>query len=519
MDMFRQSTPPFVLAPYHRQRSLWRQRVRQTIFYIVLIFVCILYGFFVAVLPPAFYLWMATPVALLSLIAIWALPDRKYVRTRGLEWLFFAYWIGYIMWPNYLSVALPGLPWISVRRLIILPLTLILLISFSTSKAFRDQVVEVCRHNQLITRFLIGFLIVQTISIGFSTTPAASIMVYINMHLMWTAILFVSIPIFLKPDRFERWVRITCYMAIATAIIGIVEWPQQHVLWRDYIPSFLKVDSESVQRALEGQFNIVGGYRSASTFTLSLMFAEYLAMATPFVLHYLFAVRATRARIIWAICYALILFGLIRAGSRLGMVGFAVAHIMFFIIWAIRRRVKLRQSLLAAAVIYGYPAMAGTFVAIVLGVHRVRRVFLGGGEHQASTNARFDQWSMGWPKVFSRPLFGYGPGRSGETLGYVTPGGMYTVDSYYLSILLDFGFLGFICLFGMVVTAMIQSLRIGLYDESRDGALVGCVGVSLGVFLFIKMVLSQADNHSMLFMLLGAVMVYSYRASVRAKAS
>jgi hypothetical protein len=501
-----------VLAPYRQPRALWRERMRWTAFYIGLVFTCIIYGFFVAVLPPAFYVYMGMPIAIIALLAIWVLPDRGAIDTGGLEWLVFAYWVGFILWPNYLAISFPGLPWISMRRLIGGPMTLVLLISLSTSRSFRQQILEVCRKNVLLTRLFIGFTVVQAVSLGVSKTPVASMMIFISNQMMWTAVLFACIPIFQKPERFQKWVRITCAMAVVTAVIGIIEWPGGHLLWRDHIPSFLKVDDASVLRTLEGQFNIgSGAYRAASTFGLSLMFAEYLAMAVPFLLHYIFEARRVRTRLILVGCYGVVLGGLICAGTRLGMVGFLVAHIMYLIIWAVRRRGKLRQSLVAATIIYGYPTLFCILVAAVLGIHRIRRVFLGGGEHQASTNARFDQWSMGWPKIFASPVFGHGSGRSGEVLGYMSPGGDLTIDSYFLTILLEFGIVGFICFFGMVIVAMVQGLRICLTEGSEDAALVGCAAISLGAFLFIKLVLSQADNHSMTFFLIGAIMVFSAR--------
>lgn len=510
--------PQAILPPYERQRTRAERRRRYVAFYIGLVLITAIYGFFVAALPMGFYTYMALPIALLALIAIWALPDRASIETRGLEWLFFAYWIGFIVWPNYLAISLPGLPWISVRRLTSVPLTLILLISLSTSSTFRAELARVCRDNKLITRLFIGFVVAQFVSIGFSASPVASLMIFLNNQLTWTTILFASIPVFQKPERFSLWVKVTCGMAVFTAIIGIIEWPYQHILWRDHIPGFLKIDDESVRRTLEGQFLIgTGKYRSTSTFSLSLMFAEYLAMASPFLIHLLLKASMARHRLFLAICYVILVFALFRSGSRLGMVGFAISHLMFFIVWAIRRRARLRRSLVAAAVIYGYPMLFATFAAAVLGIHRVRRIFLGGGEHEASTNARFDQWTMGWPKIFARPVFGYGPGRSGEVLGYVTPGGTLTVDSYYLTVILEHGFLGLLCLFGMVLAAMIQSMRIALLEGSEEAALVGCAGISLGVFMFIKLVLSQPDNHSMVFMLVGAIMVFTSQIKKRGK--
>ena len=71
---------------------------------------------------------MSKILLLLALLIIWVLPDVGRGPVGLLSKLFFTYLVVLILWPNYLALQLPGLPWISFRRLVMFPMALILLI-------------------------------------------------------------------------------------------------------------------------------------------------------------------------------------------------------------------------------------------------------------------------------------------------------------------------------------------------------------------------------------------------------
>ncbi len=501
-----------MLKPYRPERSLWRTRISWTAFYTGLIFVCVIYGFLAAVAPPSFMVMMAAPIFILALIVIWAMPDRQTAPTRALEWLFYAYWIGTILWPNYLAIALPGLPWISMRRLLGFPLAIILLICLSTNRAFRDAIRNVYSYNPWIPRLVFGFVLVQIISIPFSKSIVSSLYLFVDDQVALTTTFVVGSYVFLKEGRIDRWAKITCVMAIITATIGLIEFPRQQILWADHIPALFKINDESVLRVLSGQFR-VGEYRATSTFALSLMFAEFLALSIPFLMHYIANASNLRVRLLWIAGYVVVFAGITVSGSRLGMVGFFVANGLYIFAWATKKRMTARQDLWASSVFFAYPAAAMAFVGLIFASHRVHRMILGGGEHQTSDDARRVQWEMGIPRILELPFFGHGPGNSGAVLGYLTPGGVNTVDSYFLTILLDYGIIGFFCFYGVFIIALVKSLIVGMKTDAPEGGILISFGCAFGAFMFIKFVLSQPDNHAAVFMMLGAVVAALYRAS------
>ncbi|WP_309644147.1 hypothetical protein, partial [Phenylobacterium sp.] len=110
---------------------------------LALAFFCLVYGFFYALMTPYLFMLFAAPLGVLAMLAIWALPDLRNAPTKTMERFYFAFIVCLVLWPNYLAIALPGLPWITFLRLTGIPMALMLLISISTSKTFRADLSRV----------------------------------------------------------------------------------------------------------------------------------------------------------------------------------------------------------------------------------------------------------------------------------------------------------------------------------------------------------------------------------------
>ena len=121
--------------------------------------------------------------------------------------------------------------------------------------------------------------------------------------------------------------------------------------------------------------------------------------------------------------------------------------------------------------------------------------------------------------LFSRPLLGYGPGNSGEALGYYQPGGLLTVDTYIITLLLDYGIIGFLLFTAALLSMLVIIIRLSLLPGNHRYASTTALAAALTAFTVIRLVLSQQDNHTFLFMLFGLffVQVYLVRSSVSAE--
>jgi hypothetical protein len=506
------TAPP--LSPYvhHRHRAGWRRRHRLA--WALLLVVAFLYGALFALFPPAFVPPMLLPLVLVILVVIWALPDSDVAPTRLLYWLFSGFFLTLIAWPTYLAVALPGLPWISFIRLFGFPLGLVLLVSLSISNTVSGDLKEVLRQTPMVWKFLAAFVLFQFISIFFSAQPFISLEKFIIAQVYWTAVFFSCCYLFRTPGRAATWALLMAILALWVCLIGLWEWRLSHVPWAGHIPSIFRIDDESVARILAGSARAATGiYRVQATATTSLSLAEFLALTTPFLIHFVMEDKRWWLKAGAVVLLPFLFFTIINTGARLGALGFFLSFLLYLGLWAIRRWRTDKGSVFGPAISIAYPMIFGMFLVATMFIGRLHRIVWGGGETQFSTDARFEQMHTGLPMIFTHPL-GHGIGRAAAELGFTDGEGLLTIDNYLLSIGLEYGIPGFIAYFGMFVAAIVYGLKALMrVDLDDDGKYLVPVVVALTVFVVVKTVLSQEANHPVAFMLLGIACALVWRSS------
>src|SRR3546814_19544403 len=87
---------------------------------------------------------------------------------------------------------------------------------------------------------------------------------------------------------------------------------------------------------------------------------------------------------------------------------------------------------------------------------------------------------------------------------------MLTIDSYYLSIGLDYGVLGFIAFYGMILYAIYVCVRIYLTVRDEEATIAAPLAMALGIYFIIKAVLSQPQNEPFLYRLVGVAIALNY---------
>jgi hypothetical protein len=498
--------PAVALAPYHALNRNWLKKIFGLSF---LMLFCLIYGFFFSAFAPAYFVIFASPLAILLLLVIWALPDLNWAPTRLLGGTFYATFIALIVWPNYLAIALPGLPWITFVRLTSTPLVILLLICISISSEFRSTLHRSLHAIPAIPILLAIFVVIQLYSIGLSKDISSSIQKFIVAQTTWTVVFVAGTYVFLRPGEIRRWAMVLWAMAVFVSLIAIWEFRLGHVLWLGHIPGFLKINDEAVQAILAG--NMRAGtnlYRAQATFSTPLGLAEYLALTLPFVLHFTTRRFANRIRAAAMLSIPVILYGCYLTNAKLGMIGSLIGILLYVFAASFQSWRRNKQSLVAASVLLSYPLSVALLAAAMFASHRFSVMILGNdGSHAASTAARALQFATGWQKFLQWP-FGYGIGMGGATLGMGQDLGYITIDSYYLSVLLEYGIAGFIVYYGLFLIAIFEPARRSLFamKENEDRSFLLPIGISLAAFVVIKSVFSQQDNHPVVFMMLGALM-------------
>jgi hypothetical protein len=467
-----------------------------------------------AFMTPYFMVAFAVPIVVLLAISIWALPAAELTLDKWLERLFYFFLYVLILWPNYLAVAIPGLPWITLVRLVVAPLIVVFLACLSTTATVGATISAALARSRTVVTLLVCFVVVQTLSIVFSGDVGGSLDKYVTAQTTCTAIFFISVFIFSQRGRVELWARLVWGTAIVIAALALTEYKLGHVVWAGHIPSFLRIQDASVARSLQGQMRAYTGvYRVQSTFSTSLGLGEFIALSLPFIFYFAMENYPRIVRFLALAMVPLLFLVLLASGSRLGMIGFCLTLLAYVLAWGAIRWRRNRGSLLGPVIVWAYPAFFGAFLAATIFVGRLHRMVWGGDETGASTDARRIQYQMGWPKILSHP-WGYGIGRSGTVLGFRDPSGLLTVDTYYLTVALDYGVIGFILYYGAFLFAIGESSKYVLvpfdrHDRETGFLLPACI--CLVNFVVIKSVFSQQDNHPMVFMVLGMAVALIHR--------
>lgn len=507
---------PNVIKPYNTNARSNFRRFSPWIFLPIFCIFCVFYGFAFALTAPYLILHFSIPIVALSLVAIWALPDSSHAPTGPLQLLFFIFFVGLVVWPNYLALSLKGLPWITLIRLTGFPLLLLLLICVSTSEEFRSSVANTLKTTPLLWKFFVAFAILQLISIGLSSNITASINKFIIAQVSWTAVFFISCYVFLKRGRAEIWGILFCLATLLVAAVGAYESVLGRVPWAGHVPSFLKIEDEAVQRILGGSMRFaIGVHRVQSVFTTSLGLAECIALSVPFFLHLIAARYPLAIRIAAMASLPFLFYVVLLTDSRLGVVGFLIAFMLYILLWGAVRWKSHKSSIFGPAVVLAYPVLFCGFVASTLFVGRIRNEVWGTGAHQASNEGRIRQYQEGFEKIAHNP-FGYGIGQGAETLGTRNGAGVLTIDTYYILIALEYGVLGFVLYYGAIISAIYYAGRhivSGASTTDRDTSLLVPATISLTSFFVIKSIFSNQDNHPIAFMLMGMMAALCFRAT------
>ena len=531
----RRPRPPRLRLPRLPKLKLWRSAdpadrpliaayrrpalgpVAIGVWVLLLAVACGVYGWWFAVSAPRLMLPFAIPPVVLILLLIWSLPAGDYAPTKTLSGLFWAFFVAFILWPNYLAIALPGLPWLTLVRLINAPLVVLLLICVSVSKPFRARIADCLKDSPFIWKVLAFYVGMVTV-----TLPLAGVAIpvainkFVVMMTTEIATFFLSAYIFIRPRRLEFWVYLLLGMDAFLCAIGWWENRLGYVPWVGHIPSFLKIDDPTVDRVLAGVVRAaVDIHRVQSVQTTPLGFAELLGLSAPLALHlainrYSFVVRVASAAMIPIIIYTIVL-----TDSRLGFVAMIVGAALYLLLWALVRWREVRGSLFGPAIVMGYPAIFMAIVAATLLIGRLRAKVWGNGSQASSDESRKDQWHLAIPKLAHNPI-GHGYGTAAGVLGYANADGITTVDSYYINLLLDSGIIGFTLYLAFFLgSAWLAAREAMRAPGDRELRLLMPLAVTLVGFVVVKGVLSQDANHPLVFFFAGAIAALIHRSRVR----
>lgn len=496
----------FTISTYHPPEHGWRG---QLLIKLAIIAGVALVGASIGGLPLNLIIVPLLPVVLLTLAIVWVLPENRNPPTRLMGVMFFLYTVSIILWPYYLAIQVPGLPLIEIRRIFLALSIVLFLICYSSSRAFREELKAAaltCKTEMKLFWAFMGFMLA---AVPFSVDIGTALPNFVKYQIGWTAPFLISIYIMIRAGNLRLFANVIRISAVVLAVIGFFEYRNQGILWANHIPSFLKVSDPAMINLLEPVFRS-GEYRVTGPFSVSLSYAEFMAMAMPFFIHYIMEGKNFWLRALAVIAHLAIFGAILLTRARVGLVGTFAAHGIYFAAWTYRKWRQERNNMLASVLLFVTPVALALAVATIYAVPALRIATFGGGAQSASTNSRWEQVESAIPHIAQRPIIGYGPGKSASVLGYRNPIGELSIDSYVLAGALDYGALGFAVMVAMYAMFVVRGFRVG---QAGQGELTNAIPAATGiaVWMFIKIALAQEDNVSILYIYMGIIVAVAYR--------
>lgn len=485
----------------------------------LLLVVAAVYGLMTAIMPLELLSTMLVPILLLFLLCLWLLPDVGGLYDERFEVHMWWYLGLFMAWPGYVALALPGLPWISPIRVAVGLLVITFLFNLATSSHARNEVWKSMDAVPVLNRLFWVFWLLTTVTLVMSPNLNASMTKYLNNQIFWTLMFPVAALVGRREGMIQRAATILVLTAILVACVGINEYRLQKVIWIDWLPQWLRADELIIGQLME--LNARAGtdiYRVRGPQMASLYFAENLSMVFPLVVHYACRAPGLFRTLLMMLAVGAMMVAMYLTGARSGVIGIVLTLVIYIFLAALRKRQQSPVSIGATATLLAYPVFVGVVAAIVLLWKRARTAVLGGGQHKPSTVAREQQWDRGWDLIAQNP-FGYGLDRSAEVLNFRNAGGKLTIDSYYLSVMLDFGIIAlpvFVMLFSLPMWFAISSLKRTRTEELQ---LIVPLAIGLFNFVIIKSVLSSTSNFPLAFAMMGFLVALVARMQADGRAS
>ncbi len=474
---------------------------------VAIVFIGMLTGAMAVIFPP---LASVGVVALLAVVLLWSLPELRLVPEKLLHTMFFMMVFVLLCVPAYFAIDTGVLPWISVRRIFSLIVIILFSLTVAGSKAARGKIMEAVQANRLLAFMAIGFLIMIFVSIFTSANWPFSMKEFFDILLNWYVPLFVCILIVRSEEDVILLLKIIAFAVIFDSFAGLIEFLLQRRYYFDIFPKSLLESMMSTNPALAGIYYANsfrnGLYRASSIYTVPLSFGELAAMAAPIGAYFVLHARKWTEFVLGVLTVMACMLALFCSGARGGYLAFLVAMPVMAVIWTVRYSRLNPRSLVGAIMLAIFSFGFVSLVGLIFAWQRLYNIVFGGGDTAASTDARLIQWNLAKPHILSNPITGHGIGMAPDVVGYILPGAASpTLDTYVLSLLVDLGVPGLVFFFGMIACGIWIGLRQYLFIGDKWAALGGPIACSLIAFSVYRMALSQRENHTLFFLIIGLV--------------
>lgn len=470
-------------------------------------FMALVTGLLIAVGGSYALRFLILPISLLVGLALWMLPDVDRPVSPPFERLASAYILMAALWPGYLAVVLPGIPYLTPARIVLVLGLLTLMVTIPQFPRVRQALGISLLQDPWAKRLFLVFLFQAVMSSFWYQFDVPTLTGVLSMITLSFVPGLMAAYGFNREGAVARMVRLVVYAAIGTMLIGVLENYMQRPPWVGLLSGYLQIDPTLIEFVSSPQSRIGDGrYRIRSTYVTVVYYAQYLAVIMPLVLHAIVKASGPRRWIALSIV-PLIMHTLWFINARTAVVCFLLSVAGLIAMEVVRnlRRGTIKDPLKRSITVFMLLLALAMMALAFANSHRLQVMTVGGVQHTSSTETRDRQWENTWAYLPRNPI-GAGYGRSGILVGTVSRTGVPVTDSLFVNFLVDFGVLGFIGFFGCLLRCAWLAFATYLKAENEEEELAGPLGLALLSYVLACYVVSSTLSNYVAFVVVAAIL-------------
>lgn len=398
--------------------------------------------------------------------------------------------------PEYWSFRFGSLPILTASRVIFFVTLAVLFFHYIQKQSSGSKFITNIKKDGFI-KLIFLFFLWRAISAIFSISPQQSFYGVLNdISLLLAAYIAFSGAILTERDCI-RTAKSIYLAAITVSLIAIIEKTLGYNVVAKFTPNWVTLEPW-VEAALSDK--VRDTYRAQATFTHPLVLAQFCLFAVPIALYFYSQNKNFTSKVFHSLFILLIIAALVSTGSRFS--------ILLLGLWGIAEIYKSGfsggRNTIKALLTFTIVAGAATFGSAYI----IQKKQSESAEEQSSTLARIVQLQKSISIIKEEPIFGVGLKMAPDVVGHTTASGNKSIDSYFLSILVETGVPGMFFTLAMLYKFLAKRNINPTSKNSLDKNLrMGMINLCL-----FSLVLSITELFPVLFCAMGI-----YSACIRIK--
>lgn len=466
---------------------------------VALLFVCVITGLLAALVPLSLLVRvLALPAGLGFLTLCWMLRRNDAgLPDRGVFILLMATVCLSVLWPRYIFFSLGG-PHVNPQTLSVFASLAAIAFWATYSPGFSNKLYRV-----IFSSSGIGFLVMlwfgwRIFSSALGEFALESVVGYARDLIYVSSFFFIGCAVATYEDGPKWLLRVVVASGLMVAAAGLIEAFMQ----LNYFVQFASGDdSQATADALKTiMFDKTrdGNFRAQSTFDHPIVFAQFIAAVIPLAAYAAFFERHWIWRLIGFLVVPIGVLAIVKSGSRAGLVSLAVALAFVGVfVWLRSMTSKGFGRIFALA------ALPVLLFGLAIGYFVVQELVFGRSNSEAGSSSV--RLKMVWDSVnalYESPLWGFGHGMAIVKAGVISGHtGVATLDSLFLTIALDSGYLGLVLFLFIVCLFAIKGGVTAIRLRDQEGAMVGMLVASVLALFATFSGLSISNNMTLLWLL------------------